>query len=39
MDNKVKIVDEQTGVVTLGHIVFRNGALIVKKELQSFFKF
>ena len=29
------LVDEQTGVATLGHIVFRNGALIVKKEQQA----
>jgi hypothetical protein len=29
------LVDEQQGVATLGHIVFRNGALFVKKELQS----
>ena len=29
------LVEEQQGVATLGHIVFRNGALMVKKELQS----
>jgi hypothetical protein len=28
-------VDEQKGEVTLGHIVFREGALIVKKENQA----
>ena len=29
------LVDEQKGVCTLGHIVFRNGAFIVKKEKQN----